>query len=156
MKLVSINYFIPQVCNPLILYCVAIPLVGEGITVYSRAQSRMSSEPVFVGLFRSPGIDSEPDGIDSCVPLTFTTTGSMLFLKSSELRPPTRHPHASVSPTPFGSVGGGGARSIWGIDSLPGGSIPRNGLPGSINVYKYGLSIALNDYQAIFMEDRFV
>jgi hypothetical protein len=36
------------------------------------------TEPVFVNLLRSPGIYSQPDGIDSWTPKTFTNTGSEL------------------------------------------------------------------------------
>ncbi len=34
------------------------------------------TEHVFVNPFRSPEIDSQPGGIDSWAPLTFTNTGS--------------------------------------------------------------------------------
>ncbi len=34
------------------------------------------SEPEFLNLLRSPGIDSQPGGIDSLLPSTFTNSGS--------------------------------------------------------------------------------
>jgi hypothetical protein len=42
------------------------------------AIEELNTEPQFENLLRSPGIDSQPGGIDSCAPQAFTNTGSAL------------------------------------------------------------------------------